>query len=102
MKFIKDTTSSTACVYLDLEGLDISKQLPNPSLNIEPLLHFNTDMYNNLKPSATQESFDITFYYPNLFLETLNDDEKLFTHTERHTLKHIHTERDTHTDTDTH
>ena len=78
MKFIKDTTSSTACVYLDLEGLDISKQLPNPSLNIEPLLHFNTDMYNNLKPSATQESFDITFYYPNLFLETLNDDEKLF------------------------
>ena len=73
MKFIKDTTSSEACVYLDLEGL----QLPNMGFDPEPLLHFNADTYSTLKPSAAQDRFDITFYYPNLFLETLNDQEKL-------------------------
>ena len=73
MKFIKDTTSSTAGAYLDLEGL----KFPDDGFDYEPLLHFNTDTYVNLKPSATEEQFNHTFYYPNLFLETLTDAEKM-------------------------
>ena len=47
MKFIKDAQSDTACVYLDLEDT----KLPSiaSGADIEPLLHFDTDTYNNLK-----------------------------------------------------
>ena len=73
MRFIKDAASDTACVYLDLED---TKLPDNLGINIEPLLHFNIDTYNNLKPSATDAEFDITFQYPNMFLQTLTEEQR--------------------------
>lgn len=73
MKFIKDAASDTACVYLDLEDT----KLPNLKADIEPLLHFNITTYNNLKISGTDEDFDKTFKYPNMFLATLTEEQKV-------------------------
>ena len=60
-------------VYLDLED---TKLPDNLGINVEPLLHFNIDTYNNLKPSATDAEFDITFQYPNMFLQTLTKEQR--------------------------
>lgn len=73
MRFIKDAASDTACVYLDLEDT----KLPNLGVDIEPLLHFNISTYANLKPSSTEQSFDETFKFPNMFLQTLTEEQRV-------------------------
>ena len=75
MKFIKDAQSDTACVYLDLEDT----KLPNiaSGADIEPLLHFDTDTYNNLKTTKSEDLFNNTFLYPNMFLNSLPEELKV-------------------------
>lgn len=72
MKFIKDAASNTACVYLDLEDT----KLPNLGFDVEPLLHFNISTYANLKPSNDDSAFDATFKFPNMFLQTLTEEQR--------------------------